>query len=178
MMHLAIGLGLVGFFLAHRRHRRYRAYGCGAGPGGFDETHGPGHGWPHGGLRRGRRWVLRRLFHELEATPAQERAIVAELDGFEQRARAAADLVRGARGELVQAMSGTQLDEGALAAAVSRWDSASSELREAGVSTLRAVHALLDEGQRLRLGELLEKLQRGRFRRGPWGHGHAEGPFR
>lgn len=171
-MHLAIGLGLLGFFLARRhRHRLYgglmSSHGCGAygwhrGHGDDDEHHGHRHGPdPRRGFgRRGRflrrRFLLRRLFSELDATPAQERAIVAELDRMEEHVRTAGEVLRGGKSELAQALGAPELDEEALKAATSRMDAAAAEVREATVGAVRAVHALLDDGQRRRLAELLE----------------------
>jgi Spy/CpxP family protein refolding chaperone len=166
MMHLAIGLGLLGFFLA-RRHRQ-RVYGGLMGSHGcgmYGGWHGPsGHGpGPRGFGRRGfghhgrkRRFFLRRLLRELDATPAQERAIVAELERLEQHVRTAGEVLRGGRPELAAALSAPVLDEEALKAATSRMDAAAAEVREATVGAMRALHALLDEGQRRHLAELLD----------------------
>lgn len=182
MFHLALGLGAIGIFFAHyrRHHLAQRGLGCGAGdlesyggtcgPRGFRGFRRGRHRFG-GGRRAALHWVLR----ELDTTPAQERAIVAELEAFEQRARAAADLVRGARGEVAQALSGDELDEAALAAATSRWDSASDLVREAAAATLRAVHGHLDASQRRKLGELVDRMANRGGRQ--WG-GHFEGPFR
>jgi Spy/CpxP family protein refolding chaperone len=183
MMQLAIGLGLLGFFLARRRRYLRRLYhggpmGCyGFGPGlgeeGGEEGHERHHhhhhwgrdrfgghrGHPmHGrGRSRMRRMMMHRLFRELDASPAQERAILAELDQLEQRVRAAGELVRDSKTELAQVVASPQLDEAALAAVTSRYDSATADVREAGVGTLRAIHALLDDVQRTRLAELMDR---------------------
>jgi Spy/CpxP family protein refolding chaperone len=101
--------------------------------------------------------MLHRLFRELDASPAQERAILAELDALEERVRGAASLLRDGRAELATAMGSPQLDEAALKAVTSRMDAAATEVREAGVGALRAVHALLDDGQRRRLAELMDR---------------------
>jgi Spy/CpxP family protein refolding chaperone len=186
MMHLAIGLGVLGLILAHRhRHRHFfhgfrGSHGCHGGPGmmpygcgpdgapggeGHGHEHGRGGFDPHGwrsrrrgfGRARARRFMLHRLFRELDASPAQERAIVAELEALETRVRAAADLLREGRPELAAVLGAPQLDEEALKAVTSRLDGASAEVRDAGVGALRAVHALLDDKQRSRLGELLDR---------------------
>ena len=103
-----------------------------------------------------RRFLLRRMFGELDATPAQERAIVAELDRMEEHARTAGEVLRAGKSELAQALGAPELDEEALKAATSRIDAAAAEVREATVGAVRAIHALLDDGQRRRLAELLE----------------------
>jgi hypothetical protein len=168
MMHLAIGLGVIGFFLArrHRRHHYYRGAGprCGPGPDRDEE----GRGWHRRGPLAGRRFFLRHLFRELDASPAQERAILAELEGLEQRARTAAETLRGGKADLAVAIAGAQLDEEALKAATSRLDAASADLRDAGLGALRAIHALLDDGQRRRVAELMDRR--------PWWR--SGGPYR
>jgi ribosomal protein L15 len=182
MMQLAIGLGILGFFLARRRRYLRRLYhggpmGChGSGPrlnegcdgedGGERHHHhrswgrdrfGGHRGHPMGGKRgRMRRFMLHRLLRELDASPAQERAILAELEQLERRVRAAGELVRDSKAELAQVVGSSELDEAALAAVTSRYDSATADVREAGVGTLRAIHALLDDAQRTRLAELMD----------------------
>lgn len=189
MIHLAIGLGVIGFMLARRRRCYLRRLylggpmGCyGFGPGfgeelggdeqeglhrrgwhGHDDRRGHFRGGPWGHPGRGgrgamaRRFMLRRLFRELDASPAQERAIIAELEQLQARVQAAGELLREGKSELAQAMGAPELDEEALKAVTSRMDTASADLREAGVGALRAVHALLDDGQRRRLAELMDR---------------------
>jgi hypothetical protein len=166
MMHLAIGFGLLGFILA-RRHRYRHFHACGGmmrrgcgweggweGERGWGGRGGRGLG---GRARMWRRFVMRRVFATLDTSPAQERAILAELDQLEQTARAAGELLRGGQAELAQVMGSAELDEQALAAATSRIDAAAAQVRDGGVGALRAVHALLDDPQRARLAELLER---------------------
>lgn len=174
-MHLAIGLGVIGLILARRhRHRHFfqgchgglMTYGCGPGATRGDHEDERGEGGPpdwHARRRRfgrhahARRFMMRRLFRELDASPAQERAILAELDALEARVRTAAELLREGKPELAAALGAPQLDEEALKAVTSRLDAAAAEVREAGVGALRAVHALLDDGQRRRLAELMDR---------------------
>ena len=183
MMQLAIGLGVLGFFLARRRRYLRRLYhggpmGCyGFGAGlneGLDgaedrEGHHHHHHWGrdrfgghrghpmHGKRGRMRRFMMHRLLSEIDASPAQERAILAELEQLEQRVRGAGELVRDSKAELAQVVGSSQLDEAALAAVTSRYDSATADVREAGVGALRAIHALLDDAQRTRLAELMDR---------------------
>jgi hypothetical protein len=78
MLVFALGAGLLGAYLLARRHRRHHAWHH----GWHHHRHGCGHHrHGHGGFGRGRRrWLLGRFFERLDATPAQERALVAELD--------------------------------------------------------------------------------------------------
>ncbi|MGE3547528.1 MAG: hypothetical protein AB7L28_26620 [Kofleriaceae bacterium] len=161
MICLAIGLGALGF-LALRRARR-----CG-------HHFGHGHGWRggwyghHHGRHGRRRWILRSAFMRLDATPAQERAIVAELDKLEDRVRAARSGLSDARGDLSAAVRGAELDDAALGAVLGRIDGVVAETRSAFLDALRGVHAVLDDKQRAALADLID-------RRGGWWH---SGPYR
>jgi uncharacterized membrane protein len=168
-MMLAIGLGLLGVVAMRRAHRRCRAYAHGwAPPGWYGDAWGP----PPWGPRRGRRgrWALHAALSHLDATPAQERAIVAELSRLARRADASRDAALEARGDAAAAIRGPELDEAALGAALGRIDGATAELRAAAIEALRAVHAALDDEQRGRLAELLE--------RGSPRHPRGWGPYR
>lgn len=133
----------------HERHHHHHHWGR--------DRFGGHRGHPMHSRGRMRRMMMHRLFRELDASPAQERAILAELEQLEQRVRAAGELVRDSKTELAQVVASPQLDEAALAAVTSRYDSATADVREAGVGTLRAIHALLDDVQRTRLAELMDR---------------------
>jgi uncharacterized membrane protein len=173
MHFLAIGLGILGFAAIRRAHRRCVA--SGHGPHGCGGDH-HGHGW-HGGWRHAhhhgrsarRRFMLRMAFERLDATPAQERAIVAELDKLEERVRATRERLPAARTELATALRGPTLDDVTLGAALGHVDGATGEVRAAGLDALKAIHALLDAKQREALADLLD-------RRGGWWRGG--GPYR
>jgi uncharacterized membrane protein len=140
-----------------------RAHRCGHG------FHGYGWYGPYGNGRHGhgagRRWMLHALFRRIDATPAQERAIVGELEKLEDRVCAAKVGVHDARGDLAAALRGPVLDDAALGAALGRVDAAIGEVRSAVIDALRGVHGLLDDRQRGQLADLLER--RGGWRRGP-----------
>jgi len=170
MIPLAIGLGILGF-VAMRRARHY--YGACAGHG--SPWHG-WHGWRHyhhhrhhrHGHRWHRRWMLHAALARLDASPAQERAIIAELDKVEEQVHAAGGTLREARGDLAATVRGSTLDDAALGAALGRLDSAFGDIRATAIEALRAIHAILDDKQRERLADLLDG-------RGPVWHG---GPYR
>jgi Spy/CpxP family protein refolding chaperone len=153
----AIGvLGIAAMGRAHRCGRGFHGYGW-YGPYG-DGLHG------HGARRH---WMMRALFRRIDATPAQERAIVAELEKLEDRVHAAKAGVHDARGDLAAAVRGPVLDDAALGAVLGRVDAAVGEVRSAVIDALRAVHGLLDDRQRGQIADLLER--RGWGRRGPAG---------
>jgi Spy/CpxP family protein refolding chaperone len=167
----AIALGLLGLFALRRAHRRCRGH---HGYGWHGHGHGHGwHGW-HGSWgppwqgygRRG--WMMHAALARLDATPAQERAIVAEVDRLTERVHAAKSGLKEGRGDLAAAVRGAALDDAAMGAALGRVDTATAELRRAAIDALRGIHAVLDDKQRAQLADLLD-------RGGGWWRG---GPYR
>jgi hypothetical protein len=152
MMHCLVFAGvLLGVlaFKAHRFHRmRWHAYhhGCGPEPGCGPGAHACGH--PRGRWR-GFRGPLYVLFERLDLTPAQEKVVRAEVDRLRERARA---------------LRGDSLDETALADMFVRHDDRLRELREELGGALGRIHLALDERQRERLADLVERG----FGRGPY----------
>jgi hypothetical protein len=145
MICIAIGLGVLGA-VAFRRARR-----CHRSPwGGF-----PYYGHHH--RRHHRHHVLYYALDRLDATPAQERFIVGELDKLTERLHAAKAGLGGGRGDLAAAIRASELDEAALGAALGRADTATAEARAAVVDALRAIHGVLDDGQRARIADLLDR---------------------
>ena len=173
----AIALGLMGLFALRRAHRRCRGYhGCGphgfhGGHDGYDGHEGYGGHGPWGSpwrRRGGRRWMLHAALARIDATPAQERAIVAEIDRLKERVRAVKSGMKDARGDLAAAIRGASLDDAALGGALGRADGAHAEIRAAALDALRAIHGVLDEKQRAQLADMLD-------RGGGWWRG---GPYR
>ena len=167
MMCLALGLGVLGF-VALRRARRCHGGGYGW-HGGWHGYHGghPG-GWHHRGGGMGRRGLYMALAH-IDASPAQERAIIAEVGKLKDRVRDARHSVKDARGDLAAAVRGPTLDDAALGAVLGRVDGATGEARSAVLEALRNIHAVLDDKQRQQLAELLDKgWWRGRGDGGPY----------
>jgi uncharacterized membrane protein len=160
MICLALGLGALGFFALHKARRCRHGYGYGHGCGGYGH-----YGW--GGPPWARHHRMRRGLHMglayLDATPAQERAIVGEIDKLKERLQSARANVKEARGDLAAAIRGPVLDDAALGAVLGRVDGATGEARTAILDAIRAIHAVLDDRQRERLAELLDK---GWWRRG------------
>ena len=166
MICLALGLGILGFAAARHARRCHRGY-CGGHHGWHGWHHGHEHdGWGGGVGRRGLYYALSRL----DATPAQERAIVAEVDRMRDRLRGAKAGVRDARPDLAAALRGPVLDDAALGAVLGRVDAATTEARGAVTDALRNIHGLLDERQRDQVADILDHgwSRRGR---GPSGGG-------
>jgi Spy/CpxP family protein refolding chaperone len=167
MICLALGLGILGFAAARKARRCHRGYGCGhhGWHGWHHHHHGHG-GWRGGGFgRRGLYMALSRL----DATPAQERAIVQEVERLQDRLRSAKAAAKDARPDLAAAIRGPSLDDAALGAVLGRIDTATTEARTAVTEALRNIHGLLDERQREQVADLLDN---GWWRRG------GGGPYR
>jgi len=160
-MCLALGLGVLGFMAMRRARRCHGAYGC--GHHGWHHHHG---GWAGGSWRRR---GLNMVFSRLDASPAQERAIVAEVDKLQDRLRAAKSSVRDARPDLAAAIRGPSMDDAALGAVLGRVDNATAEARAAVTDALRNIHGLLDDRQREQVADLIDN---GWWRRG------GGGPYR
>ncbi len=148
---LAVAIGILGFAAMRRAHHRCHGYEGYGWQGPFD--HGPhGHGFRH----RGRRMMMRAVFSRIDASPAQERAIIAEIDKLQERIHGAKTGVREARGDLAAALRGPVLDDAALGAVLGRADTATGEVRTAVIDALRGIHGLLDDKQRAQVADLLD----------------------
>ncbi|HZJ67195.1 MAG TPA: periplasmic heavy metal sensor [Kofleriaceae bacterium] len=153
-----------------RAHRRCY-YGCHgydwSGPFGYDDHH------HHRGFRHRRhgrgRMMLHWLLSRIDASPAQERAIIGEVEKLQDRVRAAKAGMQDARGDLAAALRGPVLDDAALGAVLGRVDVATGEARSAVIDALRGIHGVLDDKQRSQLADLVD-------RSGGWWRG--SGPYR
>jgi uncharacterized membrane protein len=111
----------------------------------------------------------------LDASPAQERAIIAEVDKLKERLRGAKSNLKDGRVDLAAAVRGPVLDDAALGAVLGRVDNATGEARAATLDAIRNIHAVLDDKQREQLADILDRGFWGwRGRRG----GGDGGPYR
>jgi Spy/CpxP family protein refolding chaperone len=153
MICLALGLGILGFVAVRRARGYHHCYSHGyGGP--------PWHHWHHRG--RGHRGLYM-VFSRLDCSPAQERTIIAEVDQLKHKLRDTKWGMRDARGDLAAALRGATLDDAALGAVLGRVDAATGNARAAILEALRNIHAVLDDGQREKLAEMLDG---GWFKRG------------
>jgi hypothetical protein len=161
MICLALGLGILGFCAMRRAHRRcYGHHGYG--------WHGPWGSYGHHHHGRANRWMLHALFRRIDASPAQERAIVGEIDKLQERVWAAKHGLADARGDLAAALRGPVLDDAALGAVLGRADATTGEVRAAIIDALRNIHGLLDDKQRQTVADLLDRGGGGWWRSGPY----------
>ncbi len=111
MICLALGLGVLGF-MAMRRARHCHGYAGQPHSAGWRGWHGRHH--HHQGRSGGRRsWMLHAALARIDASPAQERAIVGEVEKLGER-------MYGAR---------TSLDDAALGAVLGQVDATTAEAR-------------------------------------------------
>jgi hypothetical protein len=164
MICLAVAIGILGFAAMRRAHHRcygYQGYGWygpfGHGHHGFQGRHGR------------KRMMLHALLGRIEASPAQERAIIGEVEKLQDRVRAAKAGLQDTRGDLAAALRGPVLDDAALGAVLGRVDVATGEARSAVIDALRNIHGVLDDKQRSQIADLVD-------RGGGWWRGF--GPYR
>jgi uncharacterized membrane protein len=155
MICLALGLGILGA-VAFRKARR-----CRYGYYGHDHYGWGGPPWARH-HNYGRRGLYMALSH-IDASPAQERAIIAEVDKLRERLWGAKHGLKDARGDLAAAVRGPVLDDAALGAVLGRVDASTAEARTAIIEALRNIHAVLDDKQRAQLADVLDQ---GWWRRG------------
>jgi hypothetical protein len=130
------------------------------GAGRFSAPWGGG-GWgrhAEGGSHRGQDFVLGAVLDHLRTTPTQERTIRAAAGEFrEEVKRVAGGEGKKTRLDVAAAIRKPVLDELLLGDLFARQDTALEGTRKAFVGLMAKVHDALDEEQRGRLGELLEK---------------------
>jgi hypothetical protein len=157
--------------------------GCGHrwhGGGWHHGHHHDGHGWErgHGGFGGGRfrddggrddgfgeRWSmrrgpgawLRRLFVRLDTTPGQEKVMRQAAEELRGAAGAFEGELDAGRREIAQAVRSGTVDAEQLGAMFSRHDEKLRELRTTFAGALAKVTDALDEDQRKRLAELIDR---------------------
>jgi len=176
--------GYGGYGHDHARwhgHEHGHGHGFGFGPAPEGELRGDapygegpsGGGWGrgrsrhgHGGSRRRGDFVIGMVLDRLRVTPTQERTIRAAADEFRDEVkRAAGDEGKKTRLDLAAAMRKPTLDEMLLGDLFARQDTALEGARKALIGLMAKIHDALDEEQRGRLAELMEKGP-GAWRRG------------
>ena len=183
MLGIIIGtVCLIGLVKVLRHGRGGYGYGGGCGRGGWggggrfrggrDQEGGYGRdeggfrwgGW--GGWGGGPGFILRAIIEQLDATPEQEKVIVAAFREVRNEAAKNREEVRKSREDVAKAMRSPGFDEVLLGELFARHDTAIEGMRRAFTGALAKVHVVLDEKQRNDLAELIENGP-GFFRRGP-----------
>ena len=168
MIGLAIGAGaLLGFALIRRAHWRH-AYACGHGGWGHHHGYYGGNPWggnpwaggpPWGMMGRARRRMWQAMAW-LDLSPAQEKLVRTEFGALREKAHAVKSELRDSRGDLARAVGGATFDKSALDAAFARHDRAIGELRGQLAGSIERIHASLDDTQREKLAQMLDRNAR------------------
>jgi hypothetical protein len=183
----AIGtICLIGLVRAVARRRWYgfspyggHAYGFAGHHGafgghrrGFGRHHGPWHdnAWgddsPSWRGERESPWgrgrgVVYSILGRLQATPGQEKVILAALDELKEIALELRGIGRDVRADVGKAIRGPMLDDVALEGATARIDDATLKLRAAARAAIAKIHGVLDDRQRKMLGDMIDSSWRG-----------------
>jgi uncharacterized membrane protein len=107
------------------------------------------------GRRHGGRAAVYAILERLDATPAQEKEIMAALHELWGTARELRGTLRASRREVAQAVRSASFD--ASAVAETAFDAPAGQFRGAVLNAVSKIHAVLDERQRNTLADLLEE---------------------
>jgi hypothetical protein len=151
-------------------------WGGRGGPWGGHGGRWGGHGGGYGGPFRGRGepegeaqggwegrgfgregFLLRMLFEQIDATPGQEKVIAAAVREVREEALKSRDELRKTRGDIAKAMRGVSFDEVLFGELFARHDGLMESMRRATMGALGKVHEALDDKQRERVAELIER---------------------
>jgi hypothetical protein len=159
----------------HRMHHLHHGqWGGWQGREGWDHQ---GYGWEggaddysdtRGGRGFGRDYVIATVLDRIGATPVQERTVRAAFEEFRAEAkRAGGGELKELRRDISSALRRPAFDEVLLGELFARHDRALEDVRRAFVGFMAKTHDALDEEQRARLADLIEKGPR--FWRGGFG---------
>lgn len=127
-------IGLAAVVARGHRYRRHGYYGRPWGP----------------------RSSLYAAFSRLDATPAQEKAILSAVEELKDTVRTARGSFRQTREAAARAVRGERFDDAPLRDAFTTQDAAFSQIREAVGTAGRKIHEVLDERQRKTLADMIE----------------------
>jgi Spy/CpxP family protein refolding chaperone len=167
---------LIGLVKVARWGRHGACAGGACGPGyGFRGHHHHGHGWGHHGGHgerggRGGGWWMRGLYERLDTTPGQEKVIRQAFDEVMEATRAGRGELDRTRRDVAAAIRAGGVDETAMGELFARHDETLREVRKTFVGALAKVSEALDEEQRKRLADMIERGAGGfgRFGGGPY----------
>lgn len=127
----------------------------GAGGGGPFRSHGREH-WNHGAPPM-TFFFLRRVFQALDTSPGQEKVIRAAVEELVQVMTQHRGEMQKSREDIAKAMRGPSFDETTMGELFARHDAALESMRKAVVGALAKTHEALDEEQRKRLANMIER---------------------
>ena len=118
---------------------------------------GLGPDFPGAGRRRGMGFALRFLSDRLEATPSQERVIAQAVEEFRTEVEPLRQEGKKTRADLAAALRKSSIDEVLFGELFARHDEALEKGRKAFIGVVAKIHDALDEKQRDRLADLVER---------------------
>jgi len=167
--------GPYGHRMHHLHHGQWGGWHGGEGwghhgqgwEGAADDYSDSRGGW-RGGRGLGRDYLIATVLDRIGATPVQERTVRAAFEEFRAEAkRAGGGEVKELRRDISSALRRPAFDEVLLGELFARHDRALEDVRKAFVGFMAKTHDALDEQQRARLADLIEKGPR--FWRGGFG---------
>ena len=156
----------------HHFHHGHHGHGGGWHGGGWGRggwQGGPEAGWDgadygdtrsdwRGGRGYGRDYFIATVLDRIGATPVQERTVRAAFDELRTEARrAGGGQLKELRADISAALRKPAFDEVLLGELFARHDRAIEDVRKAFVGFMAKTHDALDEEQRARLADLVEK---------------------
>lgn len=138
----------------------------GGGGGGPFRSHGRAH-WNHGAPPM-TFFFLRRVFQALDTSPGQEKVIRAAVEELVEVMTQHRGEMQKSREDIARAMRSPSFDETAMGELFARHDTSLETIRKAVVGALAKTHEALDEEQRKRLANMIERAGGFGFR-GGWG---------
>ena len=144
-----------GFGRHHRAPWQHDMWGDDDGPPWRGERGERGGPWNRG------RGMIDSISGRLEATPGQEKAILAAIDELKATASELRGTGREVRSEVARAVRGTLLDDVVLEGATARVDDATLKLRAAAKTAIVKIHEALDDRQRKMLADMIDSSWRG-----------------
>ncbi len=135
----------------------YRGHGGFGGHEHGERGWGSGWGGGWGGDRGGAGFMLRAIFEQIDATPEQERVIVKAVDEVRDEARKQRDELGKTRADIAKAMRSPSFDEVLLGELFARHDTVMEAMRRTVTGALAKVHVVLDDKQRERVADLIER---------------------
>lgn len=102
-------------------------------------------------------FFLRRVFQALDTSPGQEKVIRAAVEELVQVMTQHRGEMQKSREDIAKAMRGPSFDETTMGELFARHDAALESMRKAVVGALAKTHEALDEEQRKRLANMIER---------------------
>jgi len=126
-----------------------------------------------------RRWMMRRLFQELDTTPGQEKVIAQATENAERVMWQAREQFFRSRSAYANAMRGETFDSAAVNESFEAQQASVDEVKKAVREGMQSIHEALTPEQRKRLGDLIEfgprAMHGGGCGHGRFGHSHHHG---